>query len=150
MPDGRRPAISASDSAPPFIVRETPVDEFAGEPNAVQQDGRLVHRYLYRHRAFVEQFLQFENTFARQDDLSGLDGRFLYLHFRHREAVSIGADGAQEAGLQIEQQAVEVIADILMRHAELGSFEQQFQALLLKADACTAFRGRGPRKVAHR
>ncbi|MOA03363.1 hypothetical protein D3C78_1228660 [compost metagenome] len=77
-----------------------------------------------------EQARQLEDALARHDDLvlvGLLDAGF---QRAQRQAVAIGGDRAEAAGVDLQQHAVEVVAHVLLGHGEAGALDQPAQLAL--------------------
>ena len=76
-----------------------------------------------------EQLAQFQHRLARQDHflprVVAVDG-----NAGPRQPMAVGGDGLQRALVDDQQHAVQVVADVLLRHRELGQFEELAQVLL--------------------
>src|SRR3989344_9508114 len=119
-----------------LVIRELAVDQFRGEGELAggRADVVLTENDADAAILLSEQTSQFENTFARHDDLVAfnlLDRRF---HRTHGQTVSIGGNGAEDAGLYFQQHAVEVIAHVLLRHGKASAFDQATQPALYQAE----------------
>ena len=49
--------------------------------------------------------------------------------------MAVGGNATQGLALQVEQQAIEIITDVLLRHGESGAFDQLFQRRFRHSDA---------------
>ena len=88
---------------------------------------------LHRLVVVFQQALQFENRFARNDDF--LARKFLVgCDLAKRQTVAIGGDGHHVLAIDDEQQAIEVIANVLLRHREVHHIEQVLQCFLRQRD----------------
>ncbi|MNV59224.1 hypothetical protein D3C71_1516350 [compost metagenome] len=88
--------------------------------------------------AAFQQTLQLGHALARHDDLA-LAGAGFQRGFAQRQAVAIGGHAAQGLVAQVEQQAVEVIPDVLLGHRERGAFDQFLQRGFRHGDALGGF-----------
>ncbi len=78
--------------------------------------------------AAFQKALQLLHALARHDDLPLATCRSgIQSGFAQRQAVTVGGHAAQGIVAQIEQQAVEVVTDVLLRHGECRAFQQFFQ-----------------------
>ena len=101
-------------------VGEFAVDDFADDGRAVALEAYLVVEQLDADGfgRVVQQFEEFQNGFARQDDFGF--GQFGFdLAGGVGKAVAVGGDEAQLVAFNLHQQAVEVVADVLYCHAVL-------------------------------
>ena len=113
------------------VVGELAVDDLARELDVGEAEAHLVREDVDRHRIVDvgEQLAELEHGLARQDHLLPLivagDGEA-----RPRQAMAVGGDGLQRALVDDEQHAVQVVADVLLRHRELDRFEESAQIAL--------------------
>ncbi|MCW1776778.1 hypothetical protein NB693_20370 [Pantoea ananatis] len=77
--------------------------------------------------AAFQQALQLGHALARHDDLTLGAAGVLQLGLAQRQAVAVGGHAAQGLVAQVEQQAVEVVAHVLLRHRERGALDQFLQ-----------------------
>ena len=83
--------------------------------------------------------LQFLHALARHDDLAlGLRAA-VERGFAQRQAMAVGGHAAQHLVAQVEEQAVEVIAHVLLRHREGGALDQFLEAGFRHAHALGGF-----------
>ena len=82
-----------------------------------------------------EQPLQFEHALARDDDLPPCRNLRIELGLGQGQAVAVGRHAAQGVFAHVEQQAIQVVADILVRHREGGPPDQVLQCCFGKTDA---------------
>src|SRR3989338_261240 len=119
-----------------LVVWEFTVDQFRGEGERAggRADVVLTENDADAAILLSEQTSQFENTFARHDDLMTfnlLDRRF---HGAHGQAVTVGGNGAEDSGLYFQQHAVEVITHVLLGHGKAGAFDQTAQSALYQVE----------------
>ena len=77
--------------------------------------------------AAFQQALQLGHALARHDDLAlGACGA-VQRGFAQRQAMAVGGHAAQQLVAQVEQQAVEVIAHVLLGHGERRALDQFLQ-----------------------
>ncbi len=112
-----------------FVIRETAIDQLRGEGDIVALDPHVAAADFQLHFAVaaLEQALQLGHALARHDDLALGAGAVLQRRFAQRQAVAVGGHAAQQLVAQVEQQAVEVIAHVLLRHRERGALDQFLQ-----------------------
>ena len=77
-----------------------------------------------------QQALQFQHALARHDYLLGWQVCHVRFQIAHGEAMAIGSDGTYTFGREFEQETVQVIAHILLRHGEMGLLDELPQFLL--------------------
>ncbi|MNS89747.1 hypothetical protein D3C72_1237680 [compost metagenome] len=77
--------------------------------------------------AAFQQTLQFGHALARHDDLALGTAGLGQIGFAQGQAMAVGGDGAQRITAQVEQQAVEVIAHVLLGHRERSALNQLLQ-----------------------
>ncbi|MNZ96899.1 hypothetical protein D3C78_1161140 [compost metagenome] len=121
------------------VVGELAFDQLGHELHAAKSELGLVVGELHLDVGLVvaahvgQQALQLEHGLARQDD-------FLLGHFDvergagKRQAVPVGGDQAQGIAFGHEQDAVEVVADVLHGHGERDLAQQVLQDLLRHAE----------------
>ena len=113
------------------VVGEFAVDDFAHDGGVAALEAHLVVQQLNLDGFFglVEQFHQFQHGFARQNHIL-----FCQLGFNGGagvgKAMPIGGDKAQLVAFHLQQQAIEIIANILHRHAVLHLANHVFQRFL--------------------
>ncbi|KAG1532373.1 hypothetical protein G6F50_016240 [Rhizopus delemar] len=86
-----------------------------------------------------QQALQFGHALARHDDLALGPAGLGQIGFTQRQAMTVRGDGTQGVTAQIEQQAVEVVAHILLGHRERGAFDQLLQGRFADGHALGGF-----------
>ena len=112
-------------------IGEFPVHHFAHNHRVVAAEAYLIVEQLHRNRLarLIEQLEKLQHGFARQNHFSfgqiGIDGGG-----RKSQAVAVGGHQAQLIAFHLHQQAVEIIADILHRHAVLHLREHVFKRFL--------------------
>ena len=114
-----------------LIVGELAVDELGHQLDVAEAELRLGRRQHDVERLVVVGQLarQFEHGLARQDDLEAVVvGRDRFGGIG--EAVAVGGDHAYFGADHDHQQAVQVIADVLLRHGVLDQRQQAFELLL--------------------
>ena len=84
---------------------------------------------------FGEQTCQLEDALARHDHLVAIGVWDVRAERAHRQAMSVGGHGAQHAGVDLQQHAVQVVAHILLGHGETGPLDQPAQLALRDAEA---------------
>ena len=124
-----------------LVIRELAVDQFRGEGEFAGGGANMVLAKNDADAAVLlgEQTSQFENTFARHNDLMAfnlLDRRF---HRTHSQTVTVGGYRAEDAGLYFQQHAVEVITHVLLGHGKTGAFDQAAQSALYQAEGQRAW-----------
>ena len=85
--------------------------------------------------AAFQQALQLGHALARDDDLALGSDRLFQGCFAQSQAVAVGGHTAQGLFAQVEQQPVEVIADVLLGHREGGALDQFLEPGLGNAHA---------------
>ena len=112
-----------------LVVGEAAVDELAGEGDIVALDPDVAAAELQFDVAVAafEQALQFGHALARHDDLALGAAAGSERGFAQGQAMAVGGHAAQAGFAQVEQQAVQVIAHVLLRHRERGAFDQLLQ-----------------------
>ena len=117
-------------------VRELAVDDFADNGRTIALEAYLIIQKLNGDGfgRIVQQFEEFQYRFARQDHF-----RFRQFCFnlagRISKAVAVGCNKAQLVSFNLHQQAVEVIADILNRHAVLHLRKHGFEGFLSQRES---------------
>ncbi|MNE49737.1 hypothetical protein D3C80_1442790 [compost metagenome] len=76
---------------------------------------------------------QFQDAFAWNDHLVLVGLANVRLHGTHGQTMTVGCDGAHDAGRNFQQHPVEVITYILLSHGKAGAFDQAAQLALLQA-----------------
>ena len=117
-------------------VRELTVDDFADNGRAVALEAYLIIQKLNGDGLgrIVQQLEEFQYRFTRQDD-------FCFRQFRFNlagcisKAVAVGCNKAQLVAFNLHQQAVEVIADVLNRHAVLHLRKHGFEGFLSQRES---------------
>ena len=119
-----------------LVVGETTVDQFRRERHATPAQAQMVPSKLKVDRTFtgLEQTLQLKHALAWNDDLSTRRDLRRQLGFGQRQAVSIGRHTTQRLVANIEQEAVQVIPDILVRHRERGTRNQVLERRFRQTD----------------
>src|SRR5690606_28291795 len=106
-------------------VGKLALDQLGHEFDVAEAETDLARSNVDADRLVViaKQTLHFEYGFARHDDIV-----LVFYAFDRRAAMSqtvaVGGHGAYPARLEHEQQAVQVIADVLLRHGEMHHVEQ--------------------------
>src|SRR5690606_36773045 len=98
-------------------------------------DMAAAHLQLQVAVAALEQALQFLHALARDDDLALVLHRRFQRGVAQGQTVAIGGHAAQAGVGQVEQQAVEVVAHVLLGHGEGGALDQLLERGLGHADA---------------
>src|SRR5450830_96488 len=104
-----------------FDVREAQLDLVGGD---VQLD-RLV--------VLFQQALQLDDGLARDDHFLALEG-LLGLDLAEGQAVAVGGHGDDVLAVQHQQEAIQVVADVLLGHREVDHVEQVLQRLLRQGE----------------
>src|SRR6202000_273595 len=109
-----------------LVVRETTVDELGREDHPTTTHAEMVATALQFDHALTgfEQTDQLIHALSGNDDLATSRNRAFQLGFLQRQAVTVGSDATQRVLLEIQQHAVEVIADVLVRHGESRAIHQ--------------------------
>ena len=114
-----------------LVVREAAVDQLAGEGHVVALHAQVVAADFELELAVAafEQALQFLHALARHDDLAlGLRAvRPAAASHSARRWPSVATQRSAVVA-QVEQQAVEVVAHVLLRHREGGALDQFLRA----------------------
>jgi len=82
---------------------------------------------LQRAVAALEQALQLLHALARHDDLALAAVAALQRGLAQGKAMAVGGNAAQRAIAQVEQQPIQVVADVLLGHGERGALDQFLQ-----------------------
>ncbi|CWT45068.1 Uncharacterised protein [Neisseria meningitidis] len=117
-------------------IGEFAVDDLADDGRAVALETHLFVQQLDLNRivGVVQQFEQFQHRFARQNHFGARQIRINRAGCIGK-AVSVGRHKAQLAALNLHQQTVEIIADVLHRHAVLHLRQHGFETLLLQRES---------------
>ena len=101
-----------------LVVGELAVDELGDELDRAEAEHGLVAGEHDLERVVVVGELagEFEHGLARQDGFGALFHRRVEVGRGVGQAVAVGGDHAQLAAVGDDQQAVEVVADVLLRH----------------------------------
>ena len=119
----------------PAIFRETAVNELRCEANIADLGANVISADRQVDRALgAEASLQLEHTLARHDDLLLRLHRRLEADLAHRQPMAVRRDGPQELALRFQQHAVQVIADVLLRHREMRLVDQTTEIRLRYRD----------------
>jgi hypothetical protein len=117
------------------VVGELALDQLGDELHALEGELGLVVGELHLDGAIgiAEQALHLDHGLARQDDLLA---RHLDIQRggRERQSVAVGGHQAELLAFGDEQDAVEVVADVVHRHREGHLAEQVLQGLLGHAE----------------
>src|SRR3990167_6357179 len=124
-----------------LVIRELAVDQFRGESELAGGSADMVLAENDADAAvlFGKQTGQFENTFARHDDLMAFNLLDRCFHRTHGQTVTVGGNGAEDAGLYFQQHAVEVITHVLLGHGKTGALDQTAQSALYQAEGQRAW-----------
>src|SRR5690606_4265929 len=128
----------------PGEVGELALDQLGDEFDVAEAETDLARGHVDADRlvAFGQQTLHFKYRLTRHDDV------VLVLDALDRgaamgKAVAVGGHGAHPARLEHEQQAVQIIADVLLRHGEMHHVEQVLERLLQQRKRDIPFLGLG-------
>ncbi len=113
------------------VVGELAVDDLADELDVGEAEADLRGEDVDGHEVvdLGEQLAELEHRLAREDHLLPLVVAF-DREARPRQPVAVGGHGLQRALVGDEQHAVEVVADVLLRHRELGAAQEAAQLAL--------------------
>src|SRR5471030_1123438 len=119
----------------PRVVGELALDQLGDQLDVGEGQLDLVGGDVQLHRLVVlfQQALQFDDGLARDDHFLALE-RLLGLHLAEGQAVAVGGHGDDVLAVQDQQQAVQVVADVLLGHREVDHVEQMLQRLLRQRD----------------
>ncbi len=127
-----------------LVIGKLAFDELAGEFQPVQGQARLIagqgdidHGVVF----IAEQAAEFEHGLARQNDFAPLH-RLFQRGGGQGHAVTVGGHQMHLLPIGHPQHAVEVVADIVLRHGEVGQAEQALEQLLRQAQGVVAEVGR--------
>src|SRR6202049_3489930 len=122
------------------IVRKLSVDHLAHQFNVGEAESHLVSKQIDGQLvvAFLQKLADLQNGLARKNDFLACvaSGN---REARVRQPVAIGCHCLQRALVHDQQHAVEVIADVLLRHRELGELEQTAKIALRQLDGLLLF-----------
>src|SRR5207253_2454930 len=117
----------------PPIFRESSIDQLRSEANVadlstnvVGSDGQLDGSIR------SEDPLQLQNALARHDDLLLPAVGILQQHLADRQAMPIGRDRSQRLPIRFEEQPVQVVANVLLRHREMRLVDEPAELALLE------------------
>ena len=132
----------------PLVVGKLAVDELGDELDGAEAKHHLVagQHDLQRLVAVGELAPEFGHRLARQDDL-GLLVLAFELALGKGEPVAVGGDHAQRVAGDHHEQAVEVVADILLRHRVGDLGELVLEDLLRHANRHALVFGRGQPRI---
>ncbi|MNL11239.1 hypothetical protein D3C87_1320670 [compost metagenome] len=144
--DRERVLVALGDHA--LEVRELALHQLADQFDVRERELDLVGGQLHLHGIVVvfEQPLQFQDGLARDDHFlprAAAGGLGLEFHAAVRQAVPVGGHGHHLLAIHHEQHAVQVIADVLLRHGEVDHRQQVLERLLRQAHARVELRGFG-------
>ena len=92
--------------------------------------------------------IEFHDALSRHDDGSrGKHPFLLYIQIRNRKAVPVGCHCPQSLLRKLQQQSVEVIPHVLLRHCKVGEIDELLQLSLSQTHARFRRRGLEDRKV---
>ena len=121
------------------VVGKLALDELGDELHAAEAELRLVAGEAHLDGAFVcvllvlQEPLKLEHRLARQDDFLlrnlGVEGGL-----RERQAVTVGGHEREALAFGHEQDAVEVVADVVHRHREMHLVDEVLERLLRHAE----------------
>ena len=124
-----------------LVIGETAIDQFGGEGDIVALDPDVGAAQFQLQGAVTafKQALQFGHTLAWDDDLALGPSRLLQRCLTQGQAVAVGGHTAQGGPVEVEQQAVEVVAHVLLGHGEGSALDQLLQAGFGHANAFGGF-----------
>ena len=124
----------------PVVIRKLAIDDLAHEFDVGEPEAHLIGQQIDSQFRLVvlEQFTQLEHRLARKNHLlTGIASRDHQACIR--QAMPVGGNGLQRPVVHDQQHAVEVIADVLLRHGEFGEFEKPAEIPLRKLDRLLLF-----------
>ena len=124
------------------VVGELAFHQLRDQLDVGKSQFHLVGGDVQLHRLIVlfQQALQFDDGLARNNHFLAREG-LLGGDLAKRQTVAIGGHGDDVIAIQNQQQAVQVVADVLLRHREMHHVEQVFQRFLGQGDGgVVAFR----------
>ena len=90
---------------------------------------------VYNLLSVRQQSCQLQDTLTGHNHLMALLLANIGLYGAHGEPVAIGGDGAQVMVTHLQQHAVKIVTDILLRHGKTGTIDQAAQTGLDNREA---------------
>src|SRR5690606_31466425 len=113
------------------VVGEFALDQLGDQFDLAKAEANLGGGNINLHHVFAisQQTLHFQHSLAGHDDVVARLNAF-HGSTAMRQTVAVGGHGTHGARLEHEQQAVQVIANVLLRHGKVDLIEQVLERFL--------------------